>query len=151
MSSLSQFTGGSRPPKLLVQGNAVAGYTPTVTGGATIGGKTILSGDLSAGVLSTALVSVSGSGELAYLEISAVDTTSRTLRLELTIDGTVVYDYTSAANTTVNNGAVVVGANESATAPGVDPINFNSSLVIKVASSLAETNLVRIRVKYRTY
>lgn len=151
MSTLSQFAGGNRPPKLLVQRNAVAGWTQTNISDSIAGAKNIFSGALTANTLATVL-SISGAGELQYLSISPLDATTRTLRLALTIDGVLVYDYTSAAATSgPSYGGVIVGGFQSGAVPGIESLKFNSSVLVKIASSLTETNLIQIGTRYRMY
>jgi hypothetical protein len=153
MSSLAQFGGGSRPPALLVQRNSAAGWAgvATVTSiDSAAGAKLILSGALTANTLATAL-SVTGSGSLQYLSILSVDATSRTLRLVLTIDGVVTYDFTSAAIAAANTGGVIVGSGLSTLSGSLEDMRFNSSLLVQVASSLSETDKVQIGVRYRTF
>lgn len=138
-----------RPPAVIVnQGATLCAF------GTIVGAASVLSGSLTAGVLSTAL-SVTGAGVVVMAAVRAEDTTSRTLRLQLIIDGVTAFDYTSAANTTQDNGLIALGQSVLETT-GVNvlraghPAVFNSSLVIKIASSLTETDKMRAVYSYWT-
>lgn len=157
MSNLNQFLSGvhSRSPTSIVQLNSTTGYTPNAT--ISIAGyglnlrveaKEILSGALTSATLATAL-SLTGGGVISYLSIFAVDATARTLRLQLVIDGTTVFDSTSASNSTADKGTLIIGSQASAGWATEHDIPFNSSLVVKIASSLTETNKIGIGVRYR--
>ena len=158
MSNLSQFASGvqSRSPISIIQFNSTTGYTAGDTvsiAGSGLNGrqgaKEILSGALTAATLATAL-SLTGGGILSFLTIFSVDATARTLRMQITIDGTVCFDSTSASLSSANTGSLIIGS-ISDTGYAVDrEIPFNSSLVIKIASSLTETNKIGIGVRYRT-
>lgn len=154
MSGLSQFVGGSRPPATLVQVNAVAAWA-SLTGINTVNSaayaKVILSGALTANTLATVL-SVTGSGSLQYLSIKCEDATARTLRLELTIDGVVVYDFTSASISAAQGGGVIVGNGAAGgVSAALEDMRFNASLLVKIASNLTETDKVSVGVRYRTF
>ena len=151
MSSLSQFTGGSGiRPKGLFNGASVGGGTwentvainnttrglppPQVAFGAT--------GALTANTLVTAL-SLSGQGCISLLGCSGVDSTSRTHRLKVTLDGVEIYDATSDAFNTLGSCLMVIGAfTPSASTfavPIYEPLVFNTSLLVEYASSVSET------------
>ena len=113
----------------------------------------MLSGALTANTLATAL-SVTGPGVLKWLAQYAMDTTSRTMRLQVIIDGVTVYDATTSACTTADLGQVAVGvANAGGVAtypPHLEQLTFVSSLVVKVASSLSETDKLGLGYVYHT-
>lgn len=157
MSNLNQFLSGvhSRSPTSIVQLNSTTGYTPNATISIAGSGlnlrveaKEILSGALTSATLATAL-SLTGGGVISYLSIFAVDATARTLRLQLVIDGTTVFDSTSASNSTADKGTLIIGSQASSGWATEHDIPFNSSLVVKIASSLTETNKIGIGVRYR--
>lgn len=111
-----------------------------------------VSGPLSANTLSTVL-NLSGKGALGCFFVSSVDTTSRTHRVKITIDGTVVYDQTSAAVTTANAVLAVQGQLNWTTATNVvgvfeAPLFFESSLLIEYASSLPESGKTNFGYTY---
>lgn len=115
--------------------------------------KETLSGALTATVLSAALISITGRGRLNSLVAYTKDVTSRTVRLQVVVDGVTVFDATSSATTTSGAGLVAVGTMEGSTpsAQVFQPIDFNTSLSIKVASSITETNKVAIGANYETW
>ena len=151
MSSLSQFTGGSGiRPKGLFNGASVGaggwdnevainssnrGLPPSQVAFGTTGA-------LTAATLVTAL-SLSGQGAISLLGCAGVDTTSRTHRLKITLDGVVVYDATSDAFTTAGSCLMAIGGftpNASTFAsPLYESLVFNTSLLVEYASSLTET------------
>lgn len=143
MSNLSQFFGGGGlKPTLKAsslgvangQGVSLSSIYPliaTQTAGVT------------ANTLTTAL-SRTGKGALGCFFLQSVDGTSRTHRIKITLDGTVIYDKTSPEVTTALAILPVQGQiawSSATTAAGVieNPILFESSLLIEYASSLTET------------
>ena len=146
MSNLSQFIGGSRPPKLLVNQCSDGSL---INGVPTNGTITILSGALTAATLKSVLT-ISGAGAVKYLGLRKLDTTSRTIRLKITIDGVAVFDATSAVDTVSTHGFIAVGNRIDASFPILDSVTFNSSLVVEVASSLSETDKLVINTIYET-
>lgn len=110
-------------------------------------GVPIASGVGTADTLATVL-SVTGQGYIPYLVCySNSATPTHTIRCQVIVDGTTVFDATSNTITTVvGRGFPVVdclpiSANSSS---GV-PIRFNSGVVVKVASSQSGTDYVAIR------
>ena len=151
MSNLAQFFGASQSPKSLVNNNSAAGFSFINNTGVVFGSaKTILSGALTANTLGTVLsISGGGGGVISLLLAKVLDATSRTVRLQVTIDGTVAFDFTSSAVAGANWTADVIGNFDGF---GIREIlvPFNSSLVIKLASSLTETDKLAIVTKYWT-
>jgi hypothetical protein len=154
MISLSQFSGGQKPPKALFNATSSAGAlaSATLIADATAGG-TILkySGSLTADVLSNVL-SVTGAGMIPMFFLLSVDATVRKHRLKITVDGTVVYDFTTANVNAANRGLIAIGY-QTVTNTSImsDPVYFNNSLLIEYASSLTENNGTRFGYIYRTY
>lgn len=114
--------------------------------------KTAASGSLTANTLAQ-LVSVTGTGWCPLLYAYTEDTTSRTIRLQVVVDGVVVFDATSSAITVVNAGIVAAGTFSGMTSSGQnyladgECIRFNRSLVVRVASSVTETDKVTLAYK----
>ena len=160
MSALSQFTGSSGiKPAGVINGTSVATFhraqssmltSPTGLSGTTAVAPA-LTGALTAATLATVL-SVSGRGVLSFAACASVDATSRTHRMKITIDGTVIYDATTAATTNVADWLIPVGsiANHTTLSPGViyEPFTYNTSLLIEYASSLGETGKSYIATRY---
>lgn len=152
MSSLSQFTGGGGLiPKSIVNGGLVQGTSNSSLATLTPG-TSVLTGALTAATLST-ILSISGKGAISVLALQSVDATSRTHRVKITIDGTVVFDNTTGAVTSSNFMQVIGQVVWSPTVPVgyiENPILFNTSLLIEYASSLSETGKTRFGYIYYT-
>ena len=149
MSNLSQFIGGSRPPKSIVNISSGGGVLQACPSGTLASSKPILSGALTANTLKT-LLTISGAGAIKFLAARSLDATSRTIRLKITLDGVVVYDATSAAMTSDSYGMIAVGGMLSGAYEQLGNIEFNISLVVEVASSLTETDKVQLQTIYET-
>jgi hypothetical protein len=153
MSSLSQFAGGALPPKNIVNAYSTNGYTLGANDRSdaialSLGAKSITSGALTAATLATVL-SVTGSGVIDYLSVWKMDATSRTVRVQVTIDGVICFDSTSAAGATAATGPTVLGSSQTGSY-AFEPVPFKQSLVVKIASSLTETDKLSIGYKYWT-
>ena len=102
------------------------------------------------------MLTISGAGVLKFAGVQSLDTTSRTLRLKITLDGVVVFDATSAA--TIVSYAMQVGVGDmtvyaSATPsfmPGLERVPFNVSCLVEIASSLSETDRLASLLAYET-
>lgn len=144
--------GGFSPPISLVQANAVASFAreASVWNATDVNARAaqLLSGALVAGTLKT-IINITGSGVVTYLSASVIDATARTLRVKVTLDGIVIYDYTSAGAGQANSGAVIFGSAD-ATGDGEPMIGvpFISSFKVEIASSLSETDLLGIGYRY---
>ncbi len=145
MSSLLQFVGANRAPASLV--NAFSSGTPAGAAITTTNTLEILSGAVTSGNLKTVL-SHTGAGAIKNLVVYTKDSTSRTVRLKLTLDGVAAFDSTTAAISSSNNGMAVIGS--TAATPG-EKVFYNSSLTVEVASSLSETDKIAIGVVRETY
>lgn len=146
MSTLSQFSGGAATRSIV---NAFSSGGVSSAGNLNAGtsgnaSREVLSGALTANTLKD-LLSVSGSGQVPYLSAYSKDATSRTIRMVVIVDGTTVFDATSNAIAGTNNGILAAGyvGSSNAGTPS-HPIRFNSSLLVRVASSLTETDKVAI-------
>lgn len=146
MSTLSQF-GGSQPTRAIVNGFSSGGVSagnlaanPSINGA-----REVLSGALTANTLTT-LVTISQGGQIPFLSIYSKNATSRTLRLVVICDGVTVFDATSNAVTAASSGMYAAASVGAGLTDG-GAIRFNSSCVIRVASSLTETDNVAIAYK----
>lgn len=130
---------GSGATKNLYNAFSSAGYSAYTAVTAITTAKTSTSGALTANTL-VDLINESGSaGYLSQLSIFTNDATSRTLRIVVTVDGSSIYDVTSAAITTVNSGAVLAGALNSSNPQALPPIYYTNSIRVQYASSVTET------------
>ena len=152
MSNFSQFLGGVRPPKNIVNSCSTAGFTSFSVGTAALP-KQILSGAVTAGTFKTVL-SVTGQGSIDFLSFYQIDGTTRSASCRLTIDGTVVFNSSYAAISSSLNGGIAVGAVvQPASAVFAIPqsVSFNNSFLVELTSTLSETDKVAIGVIYKTY
>lgn len=151
MSYLSQYFGGHRATAAIVN-NHSSGAPAGITLNATQLAKAVLSGALTANTLAT-VVSITGQGWMPVCAVQQEDATSRTLRLQVIVDGVTVFDATSAAGTTANRAIVAAGSHIQTSsgnyqlADGQPGIRFFSSCVVKVASSLTETDKLSVLYK----
>ena len=96
------------------------------------------------GTLVSAL-SVTGAGDLTMLVVRTANATAKTLRVKVTIDGTVVCDVTSASTSTSGNGLIILGDISSAIVDAGVPARFNSSLLVEVCGSVSsDTNGINV-------
>lgn len=132
-----------RPTKSIINSQSTGPVNAIGVAGTT-SSKEVLSGALVAGTLK-ALLSIAGAGQVPQLIAYSKNATNRTIRLKVTVDSIVVFDSTTNAFAVSGNGLLAVGQASGGTdyARSV-PLNFNSSLLIEVASSLSETDFVAI-------
>jgi len=157
MSTLSQFTGGTRVLKALINKTSTSGsFTDMVPASiATISGaKTSTSPALTAGALATVL-SLTGAGSVSFAACAGVNNTARSHRFKLTVDGVVVYDATTLVAAGYNQGILLIGslAGDSGDnfRPIFDPVPYNTSFLLEYASSLTESGQTNFFYVYRTY
>lgn len=142
------FKGANGPVASIINnyssGSAVTGFSLI-----SANTKEELSGALTAATLKT-MVTHTGRGRVNALVIYAKDSTARTLRCKVTVDGTVVFDATSGSAATLGFGMIVVGG---AVTNSVEfqPIDYQESLLIEIASSLTETDKVAIGINRETW
>lgn len=114
--------------------------------------KLINSGALTAGVLSGALLNITGSaGEIILCGLRTNDATARTIRLQVIVDGFTCFDATSNSILTANSGIMATAGYDTyggIIQPG-GSIYFKTSCVIKVASSLTETDKIQLMLHYQ--
>ena len=163
MSTREQFLGGMKPPKVINNyWSGLGASTPVVqfdTGTTTGRSGKKYTPALTATTLTT-LLSVTGSGMLDVLYFYENAAGAKTIRIKVTIDGTVAFDQTSPSVTNSASGAggeLVVGTVvpfwngtlQLASVSAGQPVLFNSSLLIEVVSSTTDSNTDFI-VGYRT-
>lgn len=145
MSVLTQFGGGRGPVTSIVNGGS-DGATSFNLAAVNLNAKGLASGALTSATLATAL-SITGRGVLNWASVETVDTTSRTVRITVTIDGTEVFDATSSTITSAARGLIAVGSLSGA----YQPIEFTTSCLVQIASSLTETDKLTTRVAYEVW
>lgn len=140
--------GGAAPTKTIINAFSSGGVSTANLAASSLTNmaKEYLSGALSAGVLSGAIVTITGPGHAPYLVAYSKDATARTIRLQVVVDGVTVFDATSNSISASGTGVVAVG-HGAATAVGPScAIRWQSSLVVKVASSLGETDKIGVAI-----
>ncbi len=144
--------GANNTTRQIVNADAIAGFTPfngDIDAAATVRGKEVLSGALTANTPATVL-SLTGPGEVPLLTSYTKDATARTVRTVVIVDGVTVFDFTSASIGVAKRGAIVAGqlAGHSGAATYYvtqgNPIRFSVSLVVKQASNLTETDKIAL-------
>jgi len=155
MSTLSQFVGGTRPPAAIVNAFSTSGFTVTSVARPDLqatnsGARSVLSGSMPTAATLYTILNIAGAGAIDFLAAWTTDATSRTVRVQLTLDGVVVFDSTSAAIAITLSGFTVLGGNANGLAL-LEPVNFRQSCLVRVASSLgSETDKLGIGYKYWT-
>jgi hypothetical protein len=151
MSVLTQFTGGERVSSIVgapVTSTSMQNLYPAA------GATAALSGAMTAATLKTAL-SITGRGRINWAAIYCNDATARTLRMKITVDGSVIRDTTSASISTANGGFVGLGGGfyngTFATAVFYQPVRFGESLLIEIASSVSETDKATFAYAYEVF
>jgi hypothetical protein len=142
MSLLSQFGGGSTFVTSLVCGTQTIG-TNADFAAQNANAQTALSGATTAATLKTAY-SATGKGRINFFGVYTNDTTSRTIRIKVTVNGSsVIYDKTSGALAGARAGHSAIGAvsvNVSGSPVSFQPIDYTNGILIEFASSLTETD-----------
>ena len=115
--------------------------------------KAALSGALTAATPKTMLNITGSAGEMAWLSVYAIDGTSRTVRIRVTVDGvTSPYAFDSITGTisTADGGIIVIGNLVSATVISIISLNlkWRSSLLVEIYSSLTETDKLVLQYNY---
>ncbi len=150
MSNIIQFFGSSRPPTSIVNGSSDGSYAIgfDLSAASEYNLKEVATGALTADTLKT-ILTVSSSGVLNNLILGKIDATSRTIRLQVIVDGTTVFDATGSADTDETHTLLAVGNyNNTYGGAGGGRVPFNTSLVVKAASSLTETDKLVLLTAY---
>ena len=149
MSRLSQFLGNAAlKPKSIV--NVWSGGTLTYVSLSSFPTRaaTVLSGAMTASTLKTVL-SISGRGAIGFLAFRQEDSTARTMRIRITLDGTVIFDSSAASAAAANQGQTVIG--EISGSNILETLmTFDAQLLIEASSSATETDKMRFAYAYYT-
>lgn len=137
--------------KTIKSAQSVVGFTThSVASAAGSGAIAVNSGALTANVLSTVFSAAAIPVTMPHLTVRCADATARTLRVVVEVDGLTAFGFTSASTSAVNNGVTIAGWRDpAATSFALPPINSGSSLVVKVASNLTETDKFIIEYVYQ--
>ena len=145
--------GGERPPTSIVRWSSGAAPLGMVLMAGYGGEKVTLSGALTANTLKT-MLNISGAGVLKACAVQALNATSRTLRLKITIDGVAAFDPGASAANTASNAAIIgVGGTMPYNSSPIfviafERIPFNTSCLVEIASSLSETDNLALLYAY---
>lgn len=150
-SSMFPSSGGQKATRSIVNRFTQAAWTPiSITSNAAGGAISANSGAMTADTLKT-LLSVSGVGtRVSHLSFRTADSTSRTIRVQITVDGIVVCNSTSSAITVGSDGGFWAGSRSNGDPPFIPEITSNSTLLIEYASSLTETDKIIAEYIYNT-
>lgn len=108
-----------------------------------------VSGALTANTLVDLLNESGSAGQIDQLTVCTNDATARTIRIVITVDGTVILDATSASMSSVNTGGFWAGVRGGTTAGQLPPIKYTNSIRIQYASSLTETGKFSTALAYQ--
>lgn len=141
--------GGFPPTKQVINAFSGGGVSvATIAASSTTNmAKEYLSGFLSTGVKSAAIISLTGPGQASYCAAYSRDATSRSIQLEITIDGVVVFNPVSDFITATSRGVVAAGHGAATAVGPSEPLRWNSSFVAKVtyvtgAAAATETDKI---------
>jgi hypothetical protein len=130
---------------------STAGYTAQTidTKAASAGGAiAVNSGALTANTLATVFSATGAGVSMPHLTVRSADATARTLRVVVEVDGVAAYDYTSASFSSTGAGCCLAGVPRTVLL-AFEPIRSSSSLVVKIASNLTETDKFIIEYAYQ--
>ena len=130
---------------------STAGFTAvSIVSSTGDGAIAVNSGALTANTLATVFSATGIAVTIQQLSVRCADATARTLRVVVEVDGLTAFDFTSAATSTINFGALLAGWRAPLSSSfRLPPINSESSLVVKVASNLTETDKFIIEYAYQ--
>lgn len=150
--SLSKVKRGGNATKFIYNAFTAAGWTAAGNIAVPLMARGAISGALTANTLVDLLNESGSAGQIDQLSIFVNDTTSRTIRIVITVDGTQILDATSAAISALSSGGGFwAGVASSATSFGgqLPPIKYNNSIRIQYASSLTETGKFTTALAYQ--
>jgi len=151
-SSMYPSTAGTRRTASIVGPWSSAGYTPSSID-ADSSSVATLSGALTANTLKTLFNLTSLAGRVPKLAIKTNDASARTIRVVITVDGSAVYDITSASTSANNVGACFAGKARTETSGylgGQPDIVFTTSCKVEYASNNSETDKFTLYHIYNT-
>lgn len=151
-SSMFPNTAGTRRTTAIVGKFSKTNYTPIIISD-DLSSIQALSGAVTANTLKTLFNLTGTGGRISKLSIRTADATARTIRLVVTVDGAVVYDFTSASVSINNSGAFVAGKAGAEGSVHLDrqpEIVFTTSCKVEFASNLTETDKFTLQYLYNT-
>ncbi len=148
LTNVSGFGGAT---KFIYNQFTAAGWAADNSITPVVGARQALSGALTANTL-VDLINESGSaGQIDQISVFTVDTTSRTIRIVITVDGAVILDATSSTITSANTGGWWAGVRGTSLGSSIQlpPIKYTNSIRVQYASSLTETDKIRTNLAYQ--
>lgn len=150
MSDIAEFgMGGTRIVTSLENTPNVA--TAMSASAASANAITALSGAMTLNVLKTALTKT-GRGRLNWFGVYCNDATSRTIRVQITLDGVVIKNSTTGAIAASISGVCVVGmGGVNGAMQAFQPLDYNTSLLVEYASSITETDKLTVAYNHEVH
>ena len=147
MRDMSSVIGGARSAKSIV--NACSSGGVVLQGIGLDSARQIYCGAVTANTWKTVL-SVSSGGFVEWISAAQTDSTSRTIGLRVTIDGTVVFSATAPTAGGNGWGILAVGGYKSGNSNlyQLGYVEFGSSLLVEVQSSITESDRVATYIHY---
>lgn len=148
--------GSARVPKLIVNLCSDGASDWISMGGAGANSKLLMSGALTANTFKTALL-ITGAGELNSIALQALDSTARSIRLRVTLDGVVVFSPPATAVSGAGYGLRAVGqsnkfgVSQSFPQEAFEAVPFSATALIEIMSSLTETDKLGLLAAYKVY
>lgn len=133
----------------IITGQSVAGFTLLNYSTSTPPYKRVNCGSLTANTLTTVFSKTTAPISMSQLAIVTADATARTMRVVVEVDGVTVYDFTSSSNSASERCCILAGVQIYNQPLPLEPIRSESSVVIKVASNLTETDKFYIDYAYQ--
>jgi hypothetical protein len=123
--------------------------TGLLMGGGAMAGTQLLSGALDESVYKD-MVTLTVPGVLKLFGIATVDTTSRTMSMKITLDGTVVYDEAGPVLAATSKGWYAVGHQMDGSSGNLsmERIPFHSSLTLSIKSDVAGGETDKVQMLY---
>jgi hypothetical protein len=145
MSTTSQFIGGRGKIATIVNAFSQGSASQTSLSGIVNYGKNYATTAQTANTLRT-ILSLTGKGAVNFVGVYTTDSTSKTLRLKVTIDSVVVFDATSATITSGSPGIIAIGFGNGV----MQPVKYSASLLVEMASSVASDTQATTVINYET-
>ncbi len=151
MTTLTQLYGGGAGPVISLQRSF--NITPTFNSQISrLAPVSVQSGAMTSGVPKN-ILTVNGRGRLLLAAVRAVDATARTLTPDIKIDGVSILSPALVFGA-ADSGCDLVGVSYYTSDSGLglwEPIDFQSSLVIDLTSSLTETDKATVHYRYQVW
>lgn len=126
-----------------------AGWTPAASVSPPSGSRSAVSGALTASTLVDLLNESGSAGQVDQFSISTNDTTARTIRVVIIVDGAVILDVTSASVAVSGAGGFWAGVRDSGTSLQLPAIKYTNSIRLQYASNLTETGKFTTALAYQ--